>query len=234
MTIRLNKHLADMGVASRRGAEKLILGGQVKVNGAVVTDLATRVDPAADRVDVEGAPAAGAPGYLLHKPAGVVTTKGDGEGKTILDLLPPDAAGMSHAGRLDKDSRGLVLMLADGRISYAATAPETHLEKEYQVTVETEAKDGQLQKMRDGLVIDGSRTKPARVQRLGQDRFSIVLTEGRNRQIRKMCAKVGLKVTDLLRVRIGPLQMGSLAEGRHRPLDSEDIQKLKQALPDHD
>ena len=113
--VRLNKHLADLGISSRRGAEALILAGKVTVNGIVVTELSTKVDPGKDVVSVDSTAPQGPPGYILNKPEGFVTTKAEGEGPNILQLLPPDAQGMSYAGRLDKDSRGLVLLLADGR-----------------------------------------------------------------------------------------------------------------------
>jgi pseudouridine synthase len=231
--VRLNKRLADLGHASRRGAEALIASGRVRVNGKVVTDLSTRVDAQTDKIEVSAQEASGEGGYLLNKPAGYVTTKSDGEGRNILQLLPPDAAHMSHAGRLDKESRGLVLMLADGRLSYAITAPETHLDKEYEVEVEPEATGSQVEKMRKGLTIDGRATQPAEVtgKRKGRERalrgiLNITLVEGRKHQIRKMCKKVGLKVLDLKRVRIGPVKMGGMEEGKWRKLSQAELKAL--------
>ena len=232
MSVRLNKHLADLGHASRRGAEALILEGRVRLNGETVTDLATRVDPDVDKIEVTAGAHGRAPlvaGYVLNKPVGYVTTKGEGEGSTILDLLPAEAATMSYAGRLDKDSRGLLLLLADGRLSYAVTAPETHLEKEYLVRVEPEAKDGQLEKMRAGISLDGKATRPVKIERRGKG-LVFFLSEGRKRQIRRMCDKVGLKVVDLQRVRIGPLKLDGIEEGKARPLHAREFEALKNAV----
>lgn len=230
--VRLNKRLADLGLASRRGAEALILAGKVRVNGAVVTELATKVDPDTDSVTVD--PAALAPtgprGFLLNKPVGYVCTKGEEEGPTIMELLPEAAASMAYAGRLDKDSRGLVLVLADGRLNYALTAPETHLEKAYEVHCVEEPATSQLDKLAAGVNLKEGRTRPAKVERLGFNRFRIKITEGKNRQIRRMCERIGLEVDDLCRVSIGPLLMGRLLEGNWRELWPEEYEALKRSV----
>lgn len=230
MSVRLNKHLADLGHASRRGAEKLIAEGRVKINGRIVTELSTQVDPDTDQVEVSEALAEVTLGYILNKPVGYVTTKGKEEGPAILDLLPKDAADMSYAGRLDKDSRGMVLMLADGKLSYAITRPGTHLEKEYWVRVEPYPRGAQLTKMKEGLPIDGKITKPVVIGEVQADRFRMVLTEGRKRQIRRMCEKVGLKVLELDRVRIGPIKITGLKEGQWRPVKAAEIEALQRAV----
>jgi pseudouridine synthase len=230
--VRLNKRLADLGLASRRGAEALILAGQVKVNGAVVTELATKVDEAKDKVEVDKAALApkGPRGFLLNKPVGYVSTKGEEEGPSIMDLLPPEAADFAYAGRLDKDSRGLVLLLADGRLNYALTAPETHLEKAYHVTCAEEPSSSQLEKLASGIHLKEGWTRSAKIERLTKVRFLIKITEGRNRQIRRMCERVGLEVTDLCRVAIGPLELGHLLEGKWRQLGPLEEKKLKEAV----
>lgn len=230
--VRLNKRLADLGLSSRRGAEALILAGQVKVNGVVVRELATKVDPESDKVEVEAAALkpSGPRGYLLNKPVGYVCTKGEEEGPAILDLLPAAAAPMAYAGRLDKDSRGLVLMLADGRLNYALTAPETHLEKAYEIRCSEEPSDGQLDKMAAGVSLKEGRTRPAQVARLGRKSFLMRLTEGKNRQIRRMCERVGLDVADLCRIAIGPLGLGELPEGKWRELKPAEEAALAKAV----
>ncbi len=230
--VRLNKHLADLGLASRRGAEALILAGQVRVNGAVVTELATKVDPAADTVTVEKAALApsGPRGFVLNKPIGYVCTKGEEEGPTIMELLPPAAAGMSYAGRLDKDSRGLVLLLADGRLNYALTAPESHLEKEYQVECEEDPSSNQMAKLAAGIRLGETLTRPAKVERIRPNLMRMRISEGRNRQIRRMCERVGLTVRDLCRVHIGPLQLGRVKEGEWRELSAREEAQLAQAV----
>lgn len=230
--VRLNKRLADLGLASRRGAEALITGGKVRVNGAVVTELATKVDPDKDTVTVDQAALApqGPRGYLLNKPIGYVCTKGEEEGPTIMELLPKGAADMAYAGRLDKDSRGLVLVLRDGRLNYALTAPETHLEKAYEVRCVEEPATSQLQKLAAGVTLKEGRTRPAKVERLSMHRFQIKITEGKNRQIRRMCERIGLEVGDLCRVAIGPLELGKLVEGNWRELWPEEEAALKKAV----
>jgi pseudouridine synthase len=222
--------MSELGLASRRGAEALILAGRVRVNGVTVTELGTRVG-LTDRVDVDAlAGPAGPLGYVLNKPVGYVTTKGEEEGPNILALLPPEAAALSYAGRLDKDSRGLVLLLRDGRLNYALTAPETHLEKEYLVQASDTVALSQIEKMARGLTLNDGPTRPCKVVAVGDRGFRLWLTQGRKRQIRRMASKVGLDVTDLLRVRIGPLALGSLAEGAWRELTPSEEAALRAAV----
>jgi len=230
--IRLQKRIADLGLASRRAAERLISAGDVRVNGVVVTQLGTKVRPGLDTVTVSESALRrqGPAGYVLNKPVGYVTTKGKDEGPTILSLLPPAAAAMAYAGRLDKDSRGLVLLLGDGNLNYALTSPETHLEKEYLVGVAEKPADSQLEKMARGLTLADGPTRPCRVSAGKGRSFRLWLTEGRNRQIRRMASKVGMDVTDLLRVGIGPLSLGSLPEGRWRELGDAEEKALREAV----
>lgn len=224
--------MADLGLASRREAERMITAGLVRVNKTVVTELGTRVRPGVDSVEVD--PSAlkrnGPAGFVLNKPAGYVTTKGEEEGPNILSLLPAAAAEMAYAGRLDKDSRGLVLLLADGRLNYALTAPESHLEKEYLVEASEAPAQSQLEKMAKGLTLNDGATRPCRVRAEGGRRYRIWLSEGRKHQIRRMASKVGLDVTDLCRVRIGPLNLGALAEGAWRELSAPEEKALRGAL----
>jgi pseudouridine synthase len=230
--IRLQKHIADLGLASRRAAEKLISDGQVRVNGVVVTELGTRITPGLDTVEVAQAALLrkGPAGFVLNKPVGYVTTKGEEEGPNILSLLPPAAAKFAYAGRLDKDSRGLVLLLADGVLNYALTSPETHLEKEYLVEAAAVPASSQLEKMARGLSLSDGPTRPCRVSAAGGRRFRLWLTEGRNRQIRRMALKVGIEVTDLMRASIGPLALGGLAEGAWRELSPREEAALRAAV----
>jgi 23S rRNA pseudouridine2604 synthase len=169
-------------------------------------------------------------GYLLNKPMGYVTTKGTEEGPALLDLLPAQASGMAYAGRLDKDSRGLVLLLADGRLNYALTDPRTHLEKEYRVRVAAQPSSGQLEKMARGLKLGDGATRPCRVSAEGTQGFRICLTQGRKRQIRRMASKVGLEVVDLQRIRIGPLGLDGLPEGSWRELKAHELAALRAAV----
>ncbi len=233
---RLQKIIADLGLASRREAEKLILAGAVKVNGEIVTELGRRADPAKDKVEVDPAAlqakAAQIRWVMLHKPWNVVTTRGEGEGPNVMGLLASDPAnaGLWPVGRLDKDSRGMLLLTNDGVLGYALLAPDSHLEKEYEVRVGEEVAESHLDKLRQGVVLDGSKTKPTQCRRTSERSFRLVLTEGRNRQIRRMAGKVGLDVKDLFRLRIGPLGLGGLAEGAWRVLTIQEIASLQEAV----
>jgi 23S rRNA pseudouridine2605 synthase/23S rRNA pseudouridine2604 synthase len=233
---RLNKVLAHQGHASRRDAEKLITAGRVKVNGVVVTELSTKVDPAVDKVEVEAAAlaerAAALTWVMLNKPAGVVCTKADGEGTNVMAFLPeePDWQALRPVGRLDKESRGLIFLSNDGVLSYAILDPDTHLEKEYEVQVAERLGESHLDKFRAGMIVDGKRTRGAPCQMVGENRFRVSLSEGRNRQIRRMTDKMGVTVTDLFRIRIGTVELGDLPEGRWRRLSADEVQSLRQAV----
>jgi pseudouridine synthase len=233
---RLNKVLAHLGHASRRDAEKLITAGRVKVNGVTVTELATRVDPALDKVEVEAQALAqreaGLLWVMLNKPSGVVCTKADGEGPNVMGHLPDEPLwqGLRPVGRLDKESRGLLFLSNDGVLSYAILDPDTHLEKEYEVQVAERLGESHLDKFRAGMIVDGKRTRPAPCHMVGENRFRVSLSEGRNRQIRRMTDKMGVTVKDLFRVRIGPVLLGDLPEGRWRRLTPEEVDGLRQAV----
>ena len=233
---RLNKILAHQGHASRRDAEKLITDGRVKVNGVVVRELATKVDPAVDKVEVEAAALAekraATTWIMLNKPPGVVCTKADGEGPNVMGYLPDEPAlqALRPVGRLDKESRGLIFLSNDGVLGYAILDPDTHLEKEYEVQVAERLGESHLDKFRAGMIVDGKRTRPAPCQMVGENRFRVSLSEGRNRQIRRMTDKMGVTVTDLFRVRIGPISLGPLPEGRWRRLREDEVNSLRQAV----
>ena len=233
---RLNKVLAHLGHASRREADKLIADGRVRVNGKTVSELGTRVDPAIDKVEVDPlalkAREEALTWIMLNKPSGVVCTKAEGEGATVMGLLPEDGSlqDLRPIGRLDKESRGLLLMSNDGVLGYAILDPETHLEKEYEVQVAERLGESHLDKFRQGMLIDGSRTRPAPCVMVGDNRFRVTLSEGRNRQIRRMTEKMGVTVTDLFRVRIGPVKLGDLPEGRWSRLTDVELEGLRTAV----
>jgi 23S rRNA pseudouridine2605 synthase/23S rRNA pseudouridine2604 synthase len=218
--VRLQKFLSAAGVCSRRRGERYIQEGRVRVNGAVVTQMGTQVDPDADRVEFDGRPvrAEEKTRYLaLHKPRGYVTTCDQPGRDIVLDLVDlPER--VYPIGRLDKDSTGLLLLTNDGSLHHRLAHPSFDHEKEYLVTVDRKISDAALQKMADGLPIQGARTRPARVERLGADRFRIILREGRNRQIRRMVGKVGAEVVTLKRIRVGGVRLGGLPEGEWRHL----------------
>lgn len=234
--VRLQKVLAERGLASRRGAEKLIADGLVRVNGSVVTEMGVKVDPGRDLIEVDEAALGERKALhavlILHKPLGYVCTRGTGEGKNVMELIRahPQAQSMNPVGRLDKDSTGLILLTNDGPLQYAIVNPDTHLEKEYEVRFSTPLAKSQADRMEAGVTLDGKKTRPCKVKRLTETLARMTLTEGRNRQIRRMASKVGLEVAALKRLRVGPLNLGSLKEGAWRELDSEELSKLKDFL----
>lgn len=229
MKTRLNKYLADRGVCSRREADRLIEAGDVVVNGQLA-GLGVQVDEN-DEVRVRGtvvASAAPKPIYLaFHKPVGIITSVDPTTRDNVISFLGlPDK--VFPVGRLDVASSGLLLLTNDGRVSEKITSPKYEHEKEYVVTVDRDIPDAALQEMRDGMMILGSMTKPATVTRvLGRTRsFTIVLTEGRNRQIRRMCEQLGFTVIKLVRVRVMHVRLGDLAEGAVRPLTPAEVEEL--------
>ena len=231
--IRLQKMLADCGVASRRKAEDLIEQGAVLVNGAVA-HLGDKVDPNRDRVTVQGRdvqPAMQHYYVMLYKPRGFVTTMSDERGrKCVAELVQDIPARLYPVGRLDKDSEGLLLMTNDGDFANAVIHPSKHIPKTYRVTVRPSVTEEQLAMMSVGMELDGRMTAPAGVKVLqkepGRVVLEIVLHEGRNRQIRKMCEQLGLEVARLKRTAIGSLRLGMLAQGQWRELTQEELTRL--------
>jgi 23S rRNA pseudouridine2604 synthase len=229
---RVNRWLAQNGVCSRREAEALIAGGLVSIDGEPVSDPGRKIASGQILVlsDAAETALAGALTVMIHKPVGVVSSQPEGDQVPAVRLLTrqalaghsPVIPGRSHklapVGRLDMDSRGLLILSEDGVVAKAVIGPASELDKEYLVTVEGPVTPDRLGLLRHGLSLDGRTLKPAQVTPVASQRLRFVLREGRNRQIRRMCEAVGLAVTDLLRVRIGPLQLGDLPEGRWRPL----------------
>jgi len=233
-SMRLQKFLANAGACSRRKGETYITDGRVKVNGTVVTELGTKVDPQTDQVEVDGQPVAldQARVYLiLNKPEGYVTSCEQPTDKIVLDLVDiPER--IFPVGRLDKDSTGLVLLTNDGRIHHRLLHPSFDHEKEYDVTVGRPIGQGALERMAKGMVLDGSKTRPAKIKRRSGKRFRIILQEGRNRQIRRMVAKVGNYVISLKRIRMANIKLGDLPEGKWRHLKPLEIKALLRLLDD--
>lgn len=234
-TVRLQKILADAGVASRRAAERLILDGAVTVNGRTVTQLGTKADPTTDDVRVSGrkldAPSAHL--YLaLNKPAGYVTTASDEYGRaTVLDLLKDIPARVFPIGRLDRESEGLLLLTNDGDLTVRLTHPRYGVEKQYHVLVNRDPEPEALERLRKGVMVEARRTEPAVMEKLVREGdgawLSMTIHEGRRRQIRLMCEAVGLQVERLIRMRVGPVQLDTLAPGRSRALSQREIVQLK-------
>jgi 23S rRNA pseudouridine2605 synthase len=234
---RLQKVLARAGLGSRRACEELIDDGRVEVNGEVAT-LGRRIDPEHDRVTVDGVTIPVRPGlvyYLLNKPAKVVTTASDPEGRpTVMDLVPSEPR-VFPVGRLDWDTEGVLLLTNDGDLAHGLTHPSRGVPKTYLAEV-TGGIPGRaaLRRLREGVDLDDGRTAPARV-RVAQTTptgaaVEIVIHEGRNRQVRRMCEAVGHPVRRLVRTRFGPLQDRRLAPAEWRPLTSDEIQALYAAI----
>lgn len=229
--MRIHRALARAGVASRRLAEELVAAGRVRVNGTVARTGQT-VDPVRDRITVDGsvvAAPAKATWLLLHKPAGVITTRKDPERrKTVFDLVP-DTPGLTYVGRLDYMTEGLLLLTNDGEAAHRLTHPSTEVERTYVATVSGNA-PAAVVAARRGVELDDGMVRPDRVEArpLG-DRtweFTISLSEGRNREIRRLCEVLGLSVLRLVRVRFGPLELGALPVGAVRALTAKECRLL--------
>lgn len=233
MTERIQKILASRGVASRRGAEELIAAGRVTCNGVTVS-LGERADPDRDRILVDGVsiPRQDKPVYImLHKPRGYVTTLSDEKGRPDAARLVADCGVRVHpVGRLDMDSEGLLLFTNDGSLTYRLTHPSHEVEKVYDVLVHGYTPEAE-ELLRRPIVLDGYRIRPpkvklARIQ--GENaRILVVIHEGRNRQVRRMCREAGMQVLRLRRIAEGSLRLGDLPEGSWRYLTEAEIEALK-------
>ena len=233
MKSRLQKLLAQAGAASRRKAEELILQGRVTVNGRPAK-LGDSADPQKDQIALDGQRLRleGEKLYLaLHKPRGFVTTMEDERGRRCVAQLVADVPGRVYpVGRLDKDSEGLLIMTNDGAFANAIAHPKSHVAKTYRVTLRPGVNEEQLVQISTGILTDGKMTAPAkaRVLEQQQDRavVEIVLYEGRNREIRKMCEALGLEVARLKRTAVGPVRLAMLPQGRWRELSKEEVKAL--------
>ena len=239
--VRLQKILSSAGIASRRAAEDLIRQGRVSLNGQVVTELGAKADPARDELRVDGRRVKGAERHrylLLNKPKGYVTTRSDPRRRpTVLDLLHGVREYVYPVGRLDFDSAGLLLLTNDGDLAARLTHPRHGVEREYHAWVLGVPDEHDLERLRRGITIEGRRTGHAEVEVLhagrgrhkGHTRVSLVIREGRNRQVRKMCEAIGHPVVDLDRVRFGPIADTRLKPGRSRDLTPDEVRRLSRA-----
>jgi 23S rRNA pseudouridine2605 synthase len=226
---RLQKVLARAGLASRRASEELIAEGRVRVNGEVA-DLGRRIDPSADLVTVDGVAVPIAPGlvhYLLNKPRGVVTTASDPQGRPVVVGLVPAEPRVFPVGRLDVDTEGLLLLTNDGGFAHRLTHPSFGVDKEYLAEVEGDPGRAALRTLREGVGLGDGRTAPARVTAVSPGVLRLVISEGRNRQVRRMCSAVGHPVRRLVRTRIGPLADRRLPPGSWRTLTPEEVRSLE-------
>lgn len=241
---RVNRWLAQSGVCSRREAETLIARGLVSIDGVLIVDAGHKIEPGQTLWldDAATHALAAAMTVVFHKPVGVVSAQPEpGQVPAIRRLtrqaligeaprIPDRDTSLAPVGRLDLDSRGLLLLSDDGIVARAIIGPASEIDKEYQVKVQGPVTASTLTRLRHGLSLDGRALRPAIVEPLAPQTLRFVLTEGRNRQIRRMCALVGLEVTDLFRLRIGALYLGDLPEGRWRVLTPSERTALTKAV----
>jgi pseudouridine synthase len=230
---RLNRFLARAGVASRRACDRLIQEGRVRVNGVPVSEPGTRIDPDADRVECGGRavrPPDACTYVVLNKPAGYLVSAGDPHhDRTVFDLLDGLPARVFPVGRLDIDTTGVLLLTDDGNLAYRLTHPRFGVGKTYVARLDTRPSEAALQALRDGVNLDDGPTAPAGVRRAGESAIELLLHEGRNRQVRRMCESVGLRVEHLERTRFGTLGCEGLARGSWRPLRPAEVASLREA-----
>jgi 23S rRNA pseudouridine2605 synthase len=229
--IRLNKYLAQQGVASRRAVDTLIVGGKISVNGKIVQELGTKVDPEKDKILVAGKAVKATERLvyiLLNKPEGYVASaqKTEQDKDIVLDLVKVPER-IFPVGRLDKDSSGLLLLTNDGDLTLKLTHPRYESEKEYEVTVRGTVTPEIVRKLEKGVRLFGAPTNPMKVNLLGPNHMRLILTEGKNRQIRRICQKLEINVITLKRIRIKTLKLGELSVGHWRYLKPEEVEALK-------
>jgi 23S rRNA pseudouridine2605 synthase len=228
---RLQKVLARAGVGSRRVCEELIDEGRITVNGQVAI-LGRRIHPETDLVEIDGAPVPVAPGlvhYLLNKPAGVVSSAADPEGRRTVVALVPGEPRVFPVGRLDYETEGLLILTNDGALAHRLTHPSFGVEKEYLAEVEGRPSPATVRRLREGVDLDDGTTAPAKVSLQAPNVLTIVIHEGRNRQVRRMCEAVGHPVVRLVRTRIGPIADRRLRPGAWRPLEPDEVRALARA-----
>ncbi len=224
--MRLNKYIAYLNIASRREADKLIKDGKVKVNGEIIINPAIQVGEN-DKIICDIEDYKNEKIYIkLNKPVGYVVSNNKKEGKPIYKLLDEKLKELYPVGRLDKDSKGLILFTNDGVFSRKIIGEESECEKEYYVKLEGNISDGALKKLEFGISLDGKKLKPAIVKRVSKNSFNIILKEGRNRQIRRMCEKVGFEVILLKRLRISNIYLNDLQEGKFEYLTKDEINSI--------
>lgn len=231
--MRINKFLAECGVASRRASDKLIQDGVVKINGKVC-NLGDEVDTSCDSVTVNGKKINSVSKfeyYIMNKPKGYITSVKDDKGrKTVMDLLPNNVKRIFPVGRLDYDSEGLLILTNDGELTFKLTHPKNEVPKTYLVKTEKPVSEQDLIKLRNGVVIDGVKTKKCNIKLVENTKTScklhVTITEGRNRQVRKMFEAIGNNVDFLKRIKIGELTLSGLNRGEVRSLNSREIDYL--------
>jgi 23S rRNA pseudouridine2605 synthase len=234
---RLQKVLAHAGVASRRHSEELIKAGKVKVNGKVVTELGVKVDPARDRIEVNGALVQQEQKrvFLFYKPLRVITSMFDPQGRRVVaDYFRSVPERVYPVGRLDYDTEGLLLLTNDGELANRLIHPRYEVDKTYVATVKGRPSPADLEKLRKGVKLEDGWTAPAKVRILSQDdihtKLQLTIREGRNRQVRRMCEAVGLPITHLIRTKLAFLTLQGLKRGEYRELTRQELDRLRRLL----
>lgn len=234
MLMRLQKYLAEAQVASRRKAEEIILQGRVKVNDKTITELGTKIESDRDNITVDGKRVQICEKMIyimLNKPEGCVTTvKDQFDRKSVIDYVSDVKERVYPVGRLDYDTSGLLILTNDGDLTYKLTHPKHNIEKTYIADVDREPDSNDMEKFKKGLIIDGRKTAPAEIEIMKRGRLTslkIKIHEGRNRQVRKMCAAINCNVVRLKRIAEGNLKLGNLERGKYRYLSDEEIKYLK-------
>ncbi len=231
--VRLQKFMADNGIASRRKCEEMIEQGLVKVNGETA-HIGDKVNPKKDKVSVRGRKISVQDNMIyivLHKPRGYITTMQDEQGrKCVAELVQDVGVRIYPVGRLDRESEGMLLMTNDGAFSNAMTHPTRHVPKTYRVTIRPTITDEQIAAFQDGIEIDGRMTAPANIRVIDKSEcrvvVEVILYEGRNRQIRRMFEELGIEVARLKRTAVGSIKLGMLPQGKWRELDEDEVRKL--------
>ena len=227
MQERLQKFISQAGIASRRHAEELITAGKVRVNGKVITELGTKVDPNSDRVEVDGKKIEQQKlVYLvMNKPKRCVTTRHDPRArKTVYDFLPKELRDVVWpVGRLDFNTEGLLIFTNDGELTQQLTHPSREHEREYEAVLDKELSSGRIEKLESGMLIDGKKTAPAKVRTDGNTVY-ITIHEGWNRQVRKMFGAFGYTVRNLKRIRIGNLKLNDLQSGKYKFVERKELE----------
>jgi len=231
--VRLQKYLAESGVASRRASEQIILAGRVAINGRVARELGTRVEPAKDEVTVDGAPVRPRRKIYvaLHKPPGYLCTRSDPQDRqTVAELLPREWGHLTHVGRLDRDSEGLLFLTNDGQFALHLTHPRYGVRKLYRATLDGRAEPRVAARLTAGVEECGDVLKAEKARLLSANNshsvVEVQLGEGKNREVRRMFAALGLNVVRLERIQIGPIKLGELPPGKWRTLTEPEIKSL--------
>ncbi len=227
--MRIQKYMSERKILSRRETEDFMLKGFITVNGKVVKELGTQIDPLKDKIEIiqSARPALGKKITIaFNKPRGIVSSKIKEEGPTVFDLLP-EFTYLNTVGRLDKESEGLLLLSNDGAITSTVTGTDHLIEKEYEVTVSEPLTPGKLKRIEGGIMLTEGMTLPAKTKMIGPHIFKIILREGKKHQIRRMCAAVYLTITNLKRIRIGNITLKDIKQGKYRQLTDAEVATLK-------